>query len=92
MTCSNAVNVTLLLLLVTSWSTVRTQWAQTIGWGGAGVGKRGYPVSVPIVVHLLRHRGSPRDAISASSISQQYWSTDEELECAFDPMCDKRRY
>ena len=47
--------MTVSLLLLSLAPTNNAQWAQSIGWGGAGIGKRGSEPSSNLIYHLLRN-------------------------------------
>ncbi|KAL8580078.1 hypothetical protein ACOMHN_065127 [Nucella lapillus] len=78
------------LVLAVTWHTAHAQWAQSLGWGGAGSGKRA-AAALPLpyfnsFLPMLRHHPSPRDVIGSAlpSMTSQN-SAPYVTECPMDP-------
>ncbi|XP_076439699.1 uncharacterized protein LOC143279522 [Babylonia areolata] len=75
-----------LLVLTVTWYTSHAQWAQSLGWGGAGTGKR---VASPLPLNflsLLRRHATTRDPIrGASSLTTSLNSAPDVTDCQVNP-------
>ena len=81
---TSACALSLLLVLMASLCTVHAQWAQTIGWGGAGLGKRASLLDSHFLRLFPRH-SDPRDGVGAvSSSSTRQSSTQDFQQCLVD--------